>query len=141
VSLWDPIGLYSWEDFGYDAASVILTAADIALGGPTGEGIVPAMAMQAAKQAAKESAKNAGKGFCKKAAKEAAKDRFRELTEGKPLKRLEERNTKKTIGVGTDEKGGVKYQPKPDGSYSVGPPGDVRHYRPTPDGGYSVNQR
>jgi RHS repeat-associated protein len=63
VSLWDPIGLYSWEDFGYDAASVILTAADIALGGPTGEGIVPAMAMQAAKQAVKESAKNAGKGL------------------------------------------------------------------------------
>lgn len=52
--------LYSWMEFGYDSESVTLIAGDIVLGGPTGEGIGPALALLAAKQASNQTAKQAG---------------------------------------------------------------------------------
>ena len=57
INLIDPYGLYSWGEFGIDFVSVALVAGDIALGGPTGEGIGPAIAMQAGKQTAKQAGK------------------------------------------------------------------------------------
>jgi RHS repeat-associated protein len=61
VNAWDPIGLYSWEEFGCDVASGALVAVDMVLGGPTGEGIGPALAIQAAKTAGKKAAQMAAK--------------------------------------------------------------------------------
>jgi hypothetical protein len=49
---------YTGWDFLIDAASVVLTAADIALGGPTGEGIGPALGLQTLKSGAKEVGEN-----------------------------------------------------------------------------------
>lgn len=50
---------YTGWDFLIDVASVGLTAADIVLGGPTGEGIGPALGLQTLKSGAKEAAENA----------------------------------------------------------------------------------
>ena len=114
-----------------DLASIGLTAADLALGGPTGEGIAPAMAIQAAKQAAKQSAKGAAKKAFRKEAADSAKRVMRD------------RNTKRVKGVGADN--GAGYRPKGDGSYTVTPKGgnqrNNQHYRPDGSGGYSVNNR
>lgn len=41
----------------------------------------------------------------------------------------------------TAEKGGPTYRPKPDGSYSIGRPSQVKHFRPAPGGGHTVNKR
>lgn len=60
----DPSGLgaeaagYSWTDFGIDFLSVGLIAADILVGGPTGEGIAPAMVLQAGRRSAGSSFDN-----------------------------------------------------------------------------------
>lgn len=82
INLVDPWGLcsedpYTWSDFGIDALSVLLTLGDLALGGPTGEGMAPALAMQAAKTAAKETAKEA----VEKAAREANRQLVKQLKE------------------------------------------------------------
>jgi len=78
IMFMDPWGLcsgysYSWGDFAIDAASAALAAADLLLGGPTGEGIVPAMVLQGMKsgaiQVAKGSLKKLSKGEIKKMAK------------------------------------------------------------------------
>ena len=37
------LGLYSWGDFGIDPLSAALVVGDVILGGPTGEGIGPAI--------------------------------------------------------------------------------------------------
>lgn len=68
----DPWGLesssgsgYSWGDFAIDVGSALLTVGDIILGGPTGEGIGPAIAMQAGKTGVKQVSKQAGKAVGK----------------------------------------------------------------------------
>ena len=45
----DILGLYSWGDFGIDLLSAALVVGDVILGGPTGEGIGPAIALQGMK--------------------------------------------------------------------------------------------
>jgi RHS repeat-associated protein len=76
-------------------------------------------------------------------AKEAAKTQFRKEAAGLETKviRSGRDGTGKIVGVGTKGRGGPTYRPKPDGSYSVGKKGDVKHYRPTKDGGHTVNQQ
>lgn len=76
------------------------------------------------------------------AARDAAKTHFWNETEGLNRKLIRmNRNTgtsNRVIGAGTKE-GGSTFRPKPDGSYSVGKPGEVKHYRPDKAGGYTVN--
>ncbi len=78
-----------------------------------------------------------------KSAKEAAKAQFRKEAAGLETKviRSGRGGSGKIVGVGTRGRGGPTYRPKPEGSYSVGKKGDVKHYRPTPEGGHTVNQR
>lgn len=127
----DPLGLCAsddsddldWTDYILPG---ILIGGDILLGGPSGEGIGPALAILGAK----------------KAAKEAAKEQFRKEAAGLETKviRSGRDGTGEIIGVGTG-KGGSTYRPKGDGSYSVGKSGDVKHFRPDGQGGYTVNKR
>ncbi|MFZ1829199.1 MAG: RHS repeat-associated core domain-containing protein, partial [Candidatus Competibacteraceae bacterium] len=60
----DPAGLcYSWTDFltdSIDVLSWVLTAADLVAGGPTGEGILPALALQSLKGKLKNSVAKSG---------------------------------------------------------------------------------
>lgn len=125
----DPSGLcgYTWQDLLIDLASAGLTIADLLAGGPTGEGIVPAMAMQAAK----------------KAAKQAAKERFRQEAADTAKRVLRDRQTDRVKGVGAEN--GAAYRPKSDGSYTVTPAGgnqrDNLHFRPDGKGGYTVNSQ
>ena len=51
------LGLYSWGDFGIDLLSAALVVGDVILGGPTGEGIGPAIALQGMKTVAVKDAK------------------------------------------------------------------------------------
>ena len=122
---------YSWKDFLLDLASLALTVSDLALAGPTGEGIGPALAIQAAKQAAKKSAKDAAKEAFRKEAADSAKRVMRD------------RNTDRIKGVGADN--GAGYRPKKDGSYTVTPKGgnqqNNQHYRPDGNGGHTVNDQ
>ena len=55
------LGLYSWGDFGIDLLSAALVVGDVILGGPTGEGIGPAIALQGMKTGAKIATKEAAK--------------------------------------------------------------------------------
>jgi RHS repeat-associated protein len=109
VNLWDPWGLceedsYSWNDLLLDLASLGLTAADLALGGPTGEGIGPALAIQAAKQAAKE-AKNQVKKLTKQEIKNLQK-KGHDIHDLKGDKNASRRDLFK------DGKGNVEVRPK-----------------------------
>ena len=74
----DILGLYSWGDFGIDLLSAALVVADVILGGPTGEGIAPAIALQGMKTGAKIAAKEAAKKTAKEAAKKAAVQKAKE---------------------------------------------------------------
>ena len=64
------LGLYSWGDFGIDLLSAALVIGDVILGGPTGEGIGPAIALQGMKTGAKIATKEAAKKVAVKDAKE-----------------------------------------------------------------------
>ena len=67
------LGLYSWGDFGIDLLSAALVVGDVILGGPTGEGIGPAIALQGMKTGAKIATKEAAKQVAVKDAKEKVK--------------------------------------------------------------------
>ncbi|QWP08042.1 hypothetical protein J5W75_01205 [Akkermansia muciniphila] len=67
------LGLYSWGDFGIDLLSAALVVGDVILGGPTGEGIGPAIALQGMKTGAKIATKEAAKKVAVKDAKEKVK--------------------------------------------------------------------
>ncbi|UQT45043.1 hypothetical protein M5E88_01710 [Akkermansia muciniphila] len=68
------LGLYSWGDFGIDLLSAALVIGDVILGGPTGEGIGPAIALQGMKTGAKIATKEAAKKVAVKDAKEKVKN-------------------------------------------------------------------
>ena len=70
----DILGLYSWKDFGIDLLSAALVVGDVILGGPTGEGIGPAIALQSMKTGAKIATKAAAKKVAVKDAKEKVKN-------------------------------------------------------------------
>jgi RHS repeat-associated protein len=63
-----------WGDVGIDILSTGLIVGDLFLGGPTGEGIVPAMAMQGMKKGAKKLGKAASEKYAKDIAKRIEKD-------------------------------------------------------------------
>ena len=67
------LGLYSWGDFGIDLLSAALVVGDVILGGPTGEGIGPDIALQGMKTGAKIATKEAAKKVAVKDAKEKVK--------------------------------------------------------------------
>lgn len=69
----DILGLYSWGDFGIDLLSAALVAGDVILGGSTGEGIGPAIALQGMKTGAKIATKEAAKKVAVKGAQEKVK--------------------------------------------------------------------
>ena len=64
------LGLYSWGDLGVGRLSAALIVGDVILGGPTGEGIGPAIALQGMKTGAKIATKEAAKKVAVKDAKE-----------------------------------------------------------------------
>lgn len=72
--------------------------------------------------------------------REAAKAQFRREAAGQTLNVIRDRSTGRIVGVGSG-RGGSTYRPKSDGSYSVGPAGQVRHYRSDGNGGFTVNNR
>ena len=105
-----------------DFISYGLIGLDLVLGGPTGEGIVPAMAIGAFRLGSRQAAKQAAKEAFRKEAGDLPKRILRDSRAG---------GTGRIKGVGA---GKASYRPKLDGSYSVtrqsGRAKDTLHFRP-----------
>lgn len=77
-------------------------------------------------------------------AREAAKRYFREITEGlniRTIRSYPDANGVRWLKGAGSGPGGPTYRPKLDGTYSVGPPGAVKHFRPDGKGGYTIDVR
>lgn len=75
VNFIDPWGLcpeQRWWEYVIDGVSYVLIGADLILGGPSGEGIVPAVLIQGLKVTGKKAAKEVAKQATKKASQQGA---------------------------------------------------------------------
>ncbi|PCI10099.1 MAG: hypothetical protein COB71_13270 [Thiotrichales bacterium] len=84
VNFFDPLGLCpdnssDWPDWVLDLIAAGLIVGDIILGGPTGEGIVPAMAILAAKKTAQKASEKMAKDMAKRIEKDLGKKSRREF--------------------------------------------------------------